>query len=141
MSEASRDPHAAAGDLRDSTRSLLSVEIAEALPGVLVVKPRGEIDVPSTRVLDHALDAVLASRPRAVIVDLDAAEFLAAAGVRALIDAQATAQSSSTGFRVAGGNNVVLRVFHIAHLRRLVAPLFESVAHALVKIESSNPRF
>ncbi|QJY49051.1 STAS domain-containing protein [Pseudonocardia broussonetiae] len=102
---------------------MLSVEVVEAVPGVLVLQPRGDIDLSTAWVLDDALDAALASTAHGVILDRDAVAFLAAAGVRALVDARTTAYRRSIGFRLAGGSSFVLRVLGVVHLRRPVAAL------------------
>jgi anti-sigma B factor antagonist len=69
-------------DGRSESRLVIS---EQAVGAAAVVSVAGEIDSTTADQFEQQIRAVLARRPAAVIVDLSAAEFLASAGISALV--------------------------------------------------------
>jgi anti-sigma B factor antagonist len=92
---------------------LLQVVVAEPRDGVVVVAPVGEVDMSTVPALRQAVHEALDAEPRAVVVDLSGLSFCGSAGVVALIEAKAHADSRGVGFGTAGGRPIMRRVLDI----------------------------
>lgn len=88
----------------------------------------GELDLESLPVLDDALAAALDGAPGVLVVDLSGVEFLAACGLRVLLQAHQRGCRRSQLRIVATG--LPRRVLELGELDR-VLPIFPDLAHAL----------
>ncbi len=79
--------------------------------------------------LEQMIRTELAPRPRTVVVDLSKVEFLASAGMNALLSAREVA-ADTTRFCVVATGNMTLRPLQIAGLTEYLA-VFESLDAAL----------
>jgi stage II sporulation protein AA (anti-sigma F factor antagonist) len=89
---------------------ILRVEVSESRPGVLVLSPRGEVDVASA---DR--DAVAAA-PRCLVVDLAGLTFCGSTGLVVLVDTSRDAEAAGVRFGTADGPPIVRRVLEITQL-------------------------
>lgn len=95
---------------------LLRVETREWRPGVLVLSPRGEVDVSSADVLRDAARGALAASPRCLVVNLTGLTFCGSTGLVVLMDACRDAETAGVRFCTAGGQAIVRRVLEITQL-------------------------
>ncbi len=66
----------------------LKVNVYPKDPGCYVVAPSGSIDSNSYAILEKEVDAVLASSPKMLILDMEGVSFLSSAGVRIILKAK-----------------------------------------------------
>lgn len=71
--------------------------------GATVLTVAGEVDLATAPALENAIDAILAGKPAALIIDLTAVSFLASAGMAALVAAHQRAGEGTTIAVVAEG--------------------------------------
>ncbi|MHA6618150.1 STAS domain-containing protein [Pseudonocardia sp. DLS-67] len=95
---------------------LLRIETAESRPGVVVLSPRGEIDVSNAEVLRDAAAAAVAMTPRCLLVDLSGLTFCGSTGLVVLMGACRRAEAAGVRFATAGGPAIVRRVLEITQL-------------------------
>lgn len=98
--------------------------------GCAVVRLRGELDVAAAPLLCAELDALVAGGNSRLILDLDAVEFLDAAGLGALVHVRGTALEHAGWVRLARVRPAAQRVLRLARLAG-VLPVFDSVELAL----------
>jgi anti-sigma B factor antagonist len=99
----------------------------------LVVSPTGRIDHETAEPFREALLAQLGTCPSGaghVVLDLGAVEYIASAGLRALMLAAREAKARSTSLVVAALQPVVKEIFEITRFA-LVVEVFASVPEAL----------
>jgi anti-sigma B factor antagonist len=96
-------------------------------PGdALVVRPHGELDLNTTSELERALLGALERKPRILIVDLGAVEFMDSTGLRALLMAAEQADTAGHEFAVVQGPPQVQRLLDltkVSDVLRVVADL------------------
>lgn len=107
----------------------LSVECVEHSQ-CAVVRLGGELDVAAAPLLCAELDALVASGSSRLILDLDAVEFLDAAGLGALVHVRGTAMEHAGWVRLVRVRPAAQRVLRLARLAG-VLPVFASVELAL----------
>jgi stage II sporulation protein AA (anti-sigma F factor antagonist) len=95
---------------------ILRVEVSESRPGVLVLSPRGEVDVASADVLRHAARDAVAAAPRCLVVDLAGLTFCGSTGLVVLVDTSRDAEAAGVRFGTADGPPIVRRVLEITQL-------------------------
>ena len=95
---------------------ILQVEVSESRPGVLVLSPRGEVDVASADVLRRAARAAVAAAPRCLVVDLAGLTFCGSTGLVVLMDTSRDAEAAGVRFITADGPPIVRRVLEITQL-------------------------
>ncbi|MGW0100292.1 STAS domain-containing protein, partial [Nocardia sp. NPDC003354] len=71
--------------------------------GVTVLTVTGEVDLATAPALDAAIEAILADRPAALVIDLTAVGFLASAGMATLVAAHQRAGENTSIAVVADG--------------------------------------
>ena len=104
---------------RDSVAArpdLLQVAVTESRPGVLVLRPVGEVDVASAPVLRDATRTAVAAAPRCVLVDLTGLTFCGSTGLVALMEARREADEAGVRFGTVDGPAIVRRVLEITQL-------------------------
>jgi anti-anti-sigma factor len=102
---------------------------------VVVVTAGGTLDTLTAPRLAEALDAALAQSPTALIVDLSGVEFLASAGMGALLVAHDKA-STVAKFGVVAATPVTIRPMTIVGIHQ-VFPFYDSLDEALRNIGES----
>jgi anti-sigma B factor antagonist len=107
--------------------------------GVAVLTVSGEIDLATIPAFEAAIADVLEQRPTALIVDLSAVEFLASAGLQALV-ATHEKVSGSAGFAVVADGPATSRPIQLTGLDQILS-LCSSLteAKAAVVRESRPP--
>jgi anti-sigma B factor antagonist len=96
---------------------------------VAVISAVGTVDVLTSPQLTEAFDAVLAEQPSAVIIDLTEVDFLASAGMSALIDANEKA-SGSAQFGVVAIGPTTSRPMRLVGLHEVIS-LYETLDDAI----------
>jgi anti-sigma B factor antagonist len=81
--------------------------------GRVVVAPAGEVDIATAPALERELDALLARRPGAVVVDLRGVTFLDSTGVRVLLGATLKASRDSSHVSVILGPSPTRRALEV----------------------------
>jgi anti-anti-sigma factor len=104
----------------------------ESRPGdvITVVKVRGEIDVDSSRVLDHHLHARLARGSRFAIVDLTGVTVLGAPGIRVLIEHSIRLTRTDRRMLTVGSTPHILRLLRISSVS-IMLECYPSIALAV----------
>ena len=91
--------------------------------GLVVLAVRGEIDHDVSEALATILsNAVAQDGVRHLVIDLERVSFLAAAGVRCLLDGRAAALGRGCSFRVVSAHGMVEQVLRAAGTADLVGP-------------------
>ncbi|WP_434446743.1 STAS domain-containing protein [Lentzea sp. E54] len=82
------------------------------------------------------LDACLATRPEAMVLDLGGVTFLGSAGVRLVLHAHLGMEESHARLAVVAAHRTVLKPLHITDVDRLL-DLYPSVSDALAAVGAS----
>jgi anti-anti-sigma factor len=94
----------------------------EERDGVVVVRPRGELDLATAPMLDEILSD-LAARSASAVLDLSETGFIDSSGIRTVLTAYAASQRDGFGLTMLPGPPAVMRVFEISGvLSRLPFP-------------------
>ena len=118
-----------------SRPDVLWVASAEPRPGVLVLSPRGEIDVSNAGVLRDAAGAAVAAAPHCLLVDLSGLTFCGSTGLVVLMGACRDAEAAGVRFATADGPAIVRRVLEITQLGPVLRHR-ESLAAALQDLDA-----
>lgn len=81
--------------------------------GVVVVRPKGDLDLATTPLLDEILGE-LAGRGASAVLDLEDTEFIDSTGLQAILRAHAESQRDGFGLTMLPGPPPVMRVFELA---------------------------
>ena len=92
----------------------LNVQTRELGDGALLLRVRGEVDIESAPTLDGALRAAEAARPRQLILDLSAMEFIDSTGISVLVHAGQRAKRQNCSLVLANLPAQVQRVFEVS---------------------------
>jgi anti-anti-sigma factor len=85
--------------------------------GVVVIAPRGELDVAGTPQLEHAVDAGCdGAGVEGVVIDLSGLEFMDSSGLRCVVEADQRVRSRGLRFALVPGGEPVQRVFEITRM-------------------------
>lgn len=95
--------------------SILEVDVDER-DEVIVVTPRGEIDLSNSPELREALKSALGDRPRRIIVDLSDVPSVDSSAIATLIEAMRTSAQQRTKLVICCVQDRVRSVFEIARL-------------------------
>lgn len=112
-SGSSEGPAPAATSLPDD---LLTITIRRVPPDMLVLAARGDVDISTSRHLQHVLLAHLNAAAPQVTVDLSGVGFLSAAGLTALVNGREAADAAGIDLCLVAGTRVVLRPLTITGL-------------------------
>jgi anti-anti-sigma factor len=96
---------------------LLQVSSSRPEPDTVIVNVAGEVDAATAPEVGRVLDAVWASAPSVVVLDLSLVSFLGTAGLAELQDAADRADADRVTLRLVGGPRPVERALRIAGLR------------------------
>ena len=66
----------------------LKVEVVPKAQGVYVIQPTGSLNSSTFTILDKEVDAVLATNPNLLVLDLEHLEYLSSAGLRVILKAR-----------------------------------------------------
>lgn len=118
------------GDLTRSTVEASTGSIAlEQVDGAAVLRVTGSLDLVLAPKVRQMVDRALRSRPDLVVIDLGGVDFLASAGLAALVTAHRRCVPEP-GLRVVTADRVTLRPLEITRLTDLLA-VFPSLTAAL----------
>ncbi len=96
---------------------------------VVVVQVAGEVDLMTTKDVEAAVTAGLASAPSALVLDLSGVSFLDSAGLAVLARAHITA-GDQVAFRVVADHRAVLKPIQLTGMDAMLA-VFDTVAAAV----------
>lgn len=96
-----------------TSTDLLAVKAEQVRSDVMVLLPRGDIDIATHDQFGDAMRTVISALPRLVIIDLDGVEFLASSGLEALLDGRHQAAELGVEVALAGGRRATLRVLEL----------------------------
>jgi anti-sigma B factor antagonist len=108
---------------------LASVTV-EQLPGAVVIRVAGEIDMLTAPALDDAVRQSLREQPAKLIIDLSAAKFFSSAGISVLVAAHRNS-GDDVALRIVARERVILRPLELTGLADDLAihPTLESALH------------
>jgi anti-anti-sigma factor len=97
--------------------------------GIAIVAVGGDVDLATVGLLDDAVAAALAGEPKALVIDLSDVDFLASAGLQALV---ATHQKigGSVGFAVVADGAATSRPIQLTGLDQIFS-LYTTLSEAL----------
>ena len=85
----------------------------EQREGIVVVRPKGDLDIATTPLLDEILRD-LASRGASAVLDLADTEFIDSSGLQTILTAYAASQRDGFGLTMLPGPPAVMKVFELA---------------------------
>lgn len=85
----------------------------EQRDGIVVVRPKGDLDIATTPLLDEILRD-LASRGATAVLDLEDTEFIDSSGLQTILTAHAASQRDGFGLTMLPGPPAVMKVFELA---------------------------
>jgi anti-sigma B factor antagonist len=116
-------------------RTVFGAVTEEPVPGVLVVRLSGEIDIATTELAAEAIRAAVAPPARMVLIEVSAVTFCSSAGLGNLVEARQLAGQHGIDLALVGVGRPVDRPLSITGLGRDFA-IFASVEDALQQRES-----
>ena len=100
---------------RDGMHGLLdSVPETEVVGDVGVIRLRGEVDAVETPRLDDAVAGMFGTGARSLVIDIEAVDFIASDGLRALIQARELADAQGGTVTIRRPSAFALRLLQIA---------------------------
>ena len=81
--------------------------------GVVVVRPKGDLDIATTPLLDEILRD-LAAKGASAVLDLEDVEFIDSSGLQTILSAHAASQRDGFGLTMLPGPPPVMKVFELA---------------------------
>ena len=106
--------------------------------GVAVLAVSGEIDLATIPAFEAAIAEALKQRPTALIVDLSAVDFLASAGLQALVATHENV-SGEAGFAVVADGPATSRPIELTGLDQILS-LHASLDDAKAAVKASRPQ-
>jgi anti-anti-sigma factor len=103
--------------------------------GVAVLRVGGDIDLATVPALEAAIDEALGERPKALVIDLSGVDFLASAGLQALV-ATHNSVSESARFAVVADSAATSRPIQLTGLDQIFA-LYATLDEALAAIQTT----
>ena len=113
-----------------SARNLINVSAERSATGVAVVQVCGEVDMHTAPILRAELEDQLDPPPTVLVLDLTGVAFLAASGIRVLLEARERAAMTGTPLRLVYATRGVRRVLDVLNLNHLFPP-YATLADAL----------
>lgn len=102
--------------------------------GVAVLRVGGDIDLATVPALEAAIDEALVERPTALVIDLSGVDFLASAGLQALV-ATHNHVSESARFAVVANSAATSRPIQLTGLDQIFQ-LYPTLDEALTAIQT-----
>jgi anti-sigma B factor antagonist len=102
----------------------------EHVPGAVVVRVAGEIDMLTAPALDDAVRRSLREQPAKLVIDLSAAQFFSSAGISVLVAAHRNS-GDDVALRIVARDRVILRPLQLTGLADDLAihPTLETALH------------
>ena len=104
--------------------------------GIAVLKVGGDIDLATVPALEAAIDEALAPKPTGLVIDLSDVEFLASAGLQALV-ATHNNVSQSAQFAVVANSASTSRPIQLTGLDRIF-DLYPTLEEALTAVKANS---
>jgi anti-sigma B factor antagonist len=104
----------------------LTVTVTEGEPGVFSVSPVGSIDSTTYTTLEKEVDSILASSPRAIVLDMEGVAYMSSMGVRVVLKAAKALKRSGGRLAMRKLQPQIKKVFEIINVLPSL-DIFESV--------------
>lgn len=88
----------------------------EQREGVVVVRPKGDLDIATTPLLDEILGD-LAAQGASAVLDLAETDFIDSSGLQTILKAHAVSQRDGFGLTMLPGPPAVMKVFELSGTR------------------------
>ena len=85
----------------------------ESVDGVTVALPAGRLDFGAAAAFQQQLEAAVAAKPRGLVVDCSALDYVSSAGLRVFLVAARAAKAAGVGFAVSDLKPAVKEVFDL----------------------------
>ena len=105
----------------------------ERKDGVLIAKPEGRIDGVNARDFHDALSEAIGTDSNAVLVDLEAINYISSAGLRTFLLVAKTLQQRSAHFALCSLSEPIREIFEISGFDKIIA-IHESEEQALAAL-------
>ena len=92
----------------------MTLRIFSATPEVWTIAPHGRLDLPASRAIDDALTDLCAAGHARVVIDLSEVEYVASAGLKALLTGARRARLLAGDVRLAAPNDRVREVLEMS---------------------------
>lgn len=107
---------------------------ATAADGVHTFKVTGDVDLKTSPQLREKLQAALKSKPKGILIDMNACPYIDSSGIATLVEALQGLRISGGRMAIAGTAQRVKDIFEIAHLDGIF-PMFGTVEEALKSLK------
>ncbi len=104
--------------------------------GIAVLEVKGEVDLATIPAFEAAIVDALAQRPSALIIDMSEVDFLASAGLQALVSTHEKV-SGTAGFAVVADGPATSRPIELTGLDQILA-LHSSVSEAKATVKAQS---
>ena len=91
----------------------LTVMVAQKAPEVYVVYPAGSLNSNTYAVLESKIEAILAQRPRMLVLDLARLEYISSAGIRVILKTRGALKKMNGQLKVMNLQPQIKKVFDI----------------------------
>jgi serine/threonine-protein kinase RsbW len=105
----------------------LRISAHEKQPGVMVVSPAGALDTQTYQMLDERLAAILESRPRLLVLDMEFVDYVSSIGISTILKARKAIQKTGGRMTLMHLQPQVRKVFEIINALPS-QPIFSSTA-------------
>lgn len=99
--------------MADASAIDIQVDKREA---AIVLSPKGDLDMSRSPALRNSLRTAQSDRPKTLVVNLAAVEYMDSSGLATLVEAMKNAKAGSTRLVLCSMNNKVRALFEIARL-------------------------
>ncbi|MFD2420972.1 STAS domain-containing protein [Amycolatopsis pigmentata] len=113
----------------DPSAPVMTVRLEQRDSGVVVLHVAGEIDLVTAPDLEEAIERALKERPKILVVDLSAVDFLASAGMSVLVAAHNQA-GTATDMRFVATGSATFRPMELTGLSQAL-DIYQSLSEAL----------
>ncbi len=98
----------------------MNVSIESAEGGVSVARSHGRLDFGASAEFQKALEAAVAAKPKGLVVECSALEYVSSAGLRAFLVAARAAKAGGVGFAACALQPSVMEVFEVSGFSKII---------------------
>ena len=108
---------------------------AQRESGAVIAKASGRIDSSNSREFHSSLEATIAEDDAAVVLDFENVSYISSAGMRVILLATKSLQSSGTKFVLCSMNDSIREVFKISGFDKII-PIHDSQSDAITAVST-----
>lgn len=97
---------------------MLDVSI-DTTPGATIIRPKGDVDLSTSKELQHALKEAIGAKPAKLAVDLGDVPYMDSSGVATLVEAMQLSRKQDAPLVLFAMQDKVRSIFEIARLDRV----------------------